>query len=535
MTRQSLARLGTHLTDAQSEDQAAQIPGLALLDGLQQLLRLGVALAPELLHLVERQVVQVGGCLHEALLNQCFNDVFAQSVDVHGIPGDKMRQSAAELGGTGCAGAAQECAICVPFDLCSTHGANRGNLIDLRSTLVVSYLQNLRDDLPCLADLHRVTDGQTQRGDEILVVEGGIGDRCARQTDRTNHRLGGQHAGASHLNDDILHHGLLDLRGILVRRSPPGELGGRTQGSALLKVVDLDHRAVDIEGEALPGIVDLIDPGDDLLGIGIEFRPDNLEFAFLQVFQGLLMAGKFHALGHLDIENQDIQLAPGGDFGVELSQRACGGVPGIGKEGLALGFPLLVELMEDGFGHEHLAPDNEPGGGIGNGHGNGADGFQIFCHILAHLTVAPGGTPDKHAVLVFQRHGQTVDLGFHGKFGTGIGFLHLFKKLLQLLHGEHILQAHQRDGVLYLLELTQRLAAHPLGGRLGQRQVRVLRFQLLQLPHQAVILKIRHLRGIQDIIFRIGIVEQVSQLPDSFFRFHSSLLSVNKSRGHPRQ
>ena len=159
MRCQSLARLCAHLPDAQGEDQAAQITALALVDGLEELLRLGVALAPELLHFLQSQVVQVGGSLHKTLLDQGIDNVFTQSVDVHGIPADEMRQGAAELGGTGRTGAPQERTVGIPFDICSTHGANRGDLINFRSTLMVSYLQNLGDDLPRLADLYGVADG----------------------------------------------------------------------------------------------------------------------------------------------------------------------------------------------------------------------------------------------------------------------------------------------------------------------------------------------------------------------------------------
>ena len=42
-----------------------------------------------------------------------------------------------------------------------------------------------------------------------------------------------------------------------------------------------------------------------------------------------------------------------------------------------------------------------------------------------------------------------------------------------------------------------------------------------------------HLGGVQNIVFRICVIQKLRQLPDSLFGFHGTLLSVNRSRGRP--
>src|SRR4030042_7015228 len=58
--------------------------------------------------------------------------------------------------------------------------------------------------------------------------------------------------------------------------------------------------------------------------------------------------------------DENVQGSLSGDFRVQLSYRAGGGVPGVGeKRQLFLG-TLLVQLLEAGLGQVDLAPDLKP-------------------------------------------------------------------------------------------------------------------------------------------------------------------------------
>ena len=218
------------------------------------------------------------------------------------------------------------------------------------------------------------------------------------------------------------------------------------------------------------------------------------------------MVLKLHTFGQLDIEDINIQATGSGDLWIQLPQRACSSIPGIGKEGLPFRLLALIQSMKATLGHEHLAPDDQPLGRTYKGHGDGTDGLQVLRYILTGDAIATGSTPDENTIFVFQRHGKAIHLRLYGETGIGVTFQGLFQELSQLLLGKHILQAHESHRMGILFELTQRLATHPLGGRIRTGQVRMGLFQVLQFPKQAVIFKVRHLRIIQDIVTIIGII-----------------------------
>ena len=137
----------------------------------------------------------------------------------------------AELGRTLGTGAPEEGSVFVLLYRCAAGGAPIGQLIGhgaLRPLGKVN-LQNLRDDLSGLANFDRIPYPDVPGGNEILVVERGVGDGGARQAYRRHHGFRRQHAGSSHLNHNVPHHRRLDFRRILIGRRPPRELGGGAQ------------------------------------------------------------------------------------------------------------------------------------------------------------------------------------------------------------------------------------------------------------------------------------------------------------------
>ena len=239
---------------------------------------------------------------------------------------------------------------------------------------------------------------------------------------------------------------------------------------------------------------------------------NNLKALLLQVLQGFRVGGEGAPLRPLDVEHPDVQPPGGGDLGIQLPQGARRRVAGVGEEALPSQLPLLVEPLEALLGHKHLAPDDQGGQGLRQAQGDGGDGFQVLRHVLPHLAVAPGGSPDKEAVFILQGHGQAVHLGLHVVLhAVGQGLPHPLVELLQLLHGEHVLEALQGHLVVYLLEAVRHLAPHPLGGRIGGDQLRVLGLQLLQTAELVVKVVVGHTGVVQHVVFIVGLLQLPAQ------------------------
>ena len=261
---------------------------------------------------------------------------------------------------------------------------------------------------------------------------------------------------------------------------------------------------------------------------------DGLELLGGQIVDGLSVGGKLSSLCQLEVEYSDIQPPPGGDLGVQLPQGAGGGVAGIGHEGLSLDLPLAVQFFKDGAGHVHLAPDDEPGQLLRQGHGDGADGSQILRHVLSDAAVASGGAADEHAVPVLQRHGQAVHLRLHAVFGIREGLPDVSQELLHLPAVKHVLQALQRDGVLHLLKLGQDGSAHPLGGGVRGDLLRVLPLQILQTAEHMVVFIVGDLRIVQHVVAVAVGVEGIPQ-PFHFFPIIHSRPLIRCSRYSPQR
>ena len=234
--------------------------------------------------------------------------------------------------------------------------------------------------------------------------------RCIRHRSpgkpyRTNHSFRGEDTGSAHLNHDVLHNGGLNLRGILVGSRPFGEFRGGAQPFPGGKVVHLNYRAVNIAGKLFPVVVNRCHLGVNFRNPRQLFIWNHFKTKFFQILQGFTMAGEGNALGKLDIENKNIKPAFGRDFRIQLPQGTRSGIPGVGEQRLPLFLPAFIQPMEGLFGHIHLPADNQPGGSVLQGHGNGTDGFDILRHILPDISVPSGCAANQFPVHVFQGNG----------------------------------------------------------------------------------------------------------------------------------
>ena len=154
------------------------------------------------------------------------------------------------------------------------------------------------------------------------------------------------------------------------------------------------------------------------------------------------MSCKGYAIRQLDVEDIAIQSPFCGDFGVKLPQGACRGVSGIGKQGFPFRFLPGIEPLKALFRHKHLAAYNQTSRRVVKAHGNGADGFQILCHILTHISVPSRSAPDKLTVHIFQSNGQAVDFRLYRKLDAAFALKDPVQEIIQLLQAEYVLQAH---------------------------------------------------------------------------------------------
>ena len=337
-------------------------------------------------------------------------------------------------------------------------------------------------------------------------------DSRSGQIDRRDDRARRQHARPADLHDDILQNGRFDLRRVFERRGPAWEFCRAAKTCASGEAVELHDRAVDIVAQAVAALID----GCDLVfrfPCGAAERIGNdLKAEAAQIIQRLRVRLKGDALRQLHIENKDIQSALGGDLRVELAQGASRRIARIGKEALPCRLTRLVEAGKAGARHEHLAAHDQPCGRALKRHGNGADGLEIFGHVLADEAVAARRTTHESSIHIFQRDGQAVHLRLNAVDGVRLRLTQPRVEFLKFLKGKNILQAFQRDGVAYLLERADRFAADALRRTQRRGVLRIFAFQLLELPKLPVVLKVRHLRRVEHIILVIGAFQLTAEL-----------------------
>ena len=103
-----------HLPDAQAVQQAAQVVGLGVLNGPDQVLRRFLPHAVQLRNVCGVEAVKVCRIPDQAAVHQLLHHRRAKALDVHGVPAGKVGQVPQQLGGTFRTGAADGGAVRIP-------------------------------------------------------------------------------------------------------------------------------------------------------------------------------------------------------------------------------------------------------------------------------------------------------------------------------------------------------------------------------------------------------------------------------------
>ena len=118
---------------------------------------------------------------------------------------------------------------------------------------------------------------------------------------------------------------------------------------------------------------------------------------------------------------KDAQIPFAGNFRIELSERARGGVARVGKGFFARRGIFFVKHKKVGFRHVNFAAHFQHFRRVGYLLRQFGNGFQVFGNVFAFTPVAAGGSLYENAVFVSGGKGQTIDFGFTHKGNVRVG------------------------------------------------------------------------------------------------------------------
>src|SRR3989442_333285 len=413
---------------------------------------------------------------------------------------------------------AGSCAPCAPPRR-ETEGVREGG----EGAALAHRSEHLRDYLAGTRDFHPIALANVLRFDQVEVVERGGGDCDTPDFHGLEHGIRVECAGASDIDPDLLELGDLDLGRELAGDGPTRlAIPHRAQLDVQLERVDLHHDAVGAiveRGEELFELGDLRvgvrEVGDEGV-VRFDREPPRGELLEQLVLRrdGQLLAGRF------DVEAEDPQATAARDLGVELAQRARGGVARVGEGGLARLLALAVELYEAGLGEIDLARHlHQPGPALSREPQRPVHhGPQVGRDVFADQAVPTRRADDEEPLLVRETHRGAVDLYFERIAGVatlrdepGVAVFPFGE--LRLV--EHVRERQHRYEVAVLLERRRGLHADALCGAVGGAQLGMLGLELLQLAEQAVVLGVGHLPRVQCVIGVVGALDEPPQLGGS--------------------
>ncbi len=225
------------------------------------------------------------------------------------------------------------CSTCEP-----QLGQRSGILYDLRPP-----------DFAGARHLHPVALAYVLRGDQLGVVQRGVGDGDATDLDRLEHRIRIERAGPAHVDADLEQ--LRDLHfGRELARHRPARLAVADRAQ-----LGVERALVDFDGDTVGAVVERreqgLELGDGLVGGGEVVDACVVRFdrqsPFPQLLQQLVLrVDPELQAGGFDLESEDAQSAGARLFRIELPQRAGRGVARIRVRRLARLLALFIGLRE---------------------------------------------------------------------------------------------------------------------------------------------------------------------------------------------
>ena len=360
MGRQGLGRGLPHFPDAQRKKEAPEHRVTGTVDGRHQVARRLVAHTLKAGQLEFGQPVQIRHRTHHAFIYQHFDQPVAKTFNIHRLAGRIMADGffalsrAIQAAGTAC--------YRLTLNLDNVGTANRAmrrhfNRRCVSRAFFRHHLHHLRNNIACPANEHGIADVHIQTADFIHVMQGGVGNRDAADKHRFQACNRSNSASTAHLEFDVFNDRQLFLGRELVGNGPARCPGDKPELLLEIQAVHLEHDAVDFIGQAVTLFHQLVvglQAGFRTLGLA-HFRVDPETPVGHQLEAVPVGAGQHAFVCYCHAVGAELQRAFGGDGRFLLAQTAGGGITRVNKGLLVLLCQPLVQLLEPGFGHVHLA------------------------------------------------------------------------------------------------------------------------------------------------------------------------------------
>jgi len=210
----------------------------------------------------------------------------------------------------------------------------------------------------------------------------------------------------------------------------------------------------------------------------------------------------------------EVELAVGGDGGVENAEGAGGGVAGVGVAGEAFLLAVGVEFLEGGVGHDNFPAGFELVSDSADFEGEAADGAGVGGDVFAFGSVAAGEGELEGTGGVLGGEGEAVEF----EFGYVLEGLIAEEVADALIEGaefgfvEGVVEAEHGGGMAELDEAFAGGAADALGGRVRGDERGVGLFEGLEFAHEDVVFGVGELGLIEDVIEVLVVAEIVAEI-----------------------
>ena len=298
-----------------------------------------------------------------------------------------------------------------------------------------------RDDLAGFIDEDRVADAHIQPRDIVLIVQGRTLHARAAELHGVEYRRRRDAPRTTDGELDLPEHRLFFLGRILIGDCPARRLCRRPQLRALRKIVDLDHRAVDVIGQTAAARPDLLDRRPHFVRRAANaISRDDLYPLRAHKVICRRMRRKRPPLRALQVKDEHREPALARYARIELTQCSRRTVARIRKRLQPQQLLPLVDCRKRRALHIDLAAHFKIHGRVAKLLPHICNHARVLRHVLAlHDAVAARDGTREHAVFVTQRERQPVDLLLDDKLRRRKMRAYARNKLPNLRLAEHVL------------------------------------------------------------------------------------------------